>query len=88
VRLLTAKARDELRRYLPPVVRTNEAACGWLTPAVNTERFDARIAVQSTSHVVEREGATVVRQVARSARPLPSCRSNQLDSVYDSRRHE
>src|SRR5687767_12843601 len=43
---------DELRRYRRSVAKNAWQYVNWLTHAANAVRFDARIAVESTSHVL------------------------------------
>ncbi len=52
---------DELRRHLRTVAKSAWQYVNWLTHATNAVRFDARIAVESTSHVLGAFGAAVIR---------------------------
>ena len=74
---------DELRRYLRAIAKSAWQYVSWLTHATNAVRFDARIAVQSTSHLLECFGAAVIRKERGVPDRCPSCRSYQIDSVYD-----
>lgn len=74
---------DELRRHLRSIAKSTWQYVNWLTHAANAVRFDARIAVESTSHVLSAFGAAVIRKERDVPDRCPSCRSYQIDSVYD-----
>lgn len=74
---------DELRRHLRTVAKSTWQYVNWLTHATNAVRFDARLAVESTSSVLVAFGAAVIRKERGAPDRCPACRSYQIDSVYD-----
>ena len=74
---------DELRRHLRATAKSTWQYVNWLTHAKNAVRFDARIAVESTSSVLGGFGAAVTRQERGVPDRCPTCRSYQIASVYD-----
>lgn len=81
--VVPAHGGDELRRHLRAVAKSAWQYVSWLTHATNAVRFDARIAVESTSYVLQVFGAAVIRKERGVPDRCPSCRSYQIDSVYD-----
>jgi predicted Zn-ribbon and HTH transcriptional regulator len=74
---------DELRRHLRTLAKSTWQYVNWLTHAKSAVRFDARIAVESTSHVLNAFGAAIIRSERGVPDRCPSCQSYQIDSVYD-----
>ncbi len=74
---------EELRRYLRAVAKSTWQYVNWLTHATNAVRFDGRIAVDSTSHVLGSFVAAAIRREQGTPDRCPTCKSYQLDSVYD-----
>jgi hypothetical protein len=74
---------EEVRRYLRAVAKSTWQYVNWLTHATNAVRFDGRIALDSTSHVLGSFVAAAIRRERGMPDRCPTCRSYQLDSVYD-----
>lgn len=74
---------EEVRRYLRTTAKATWQYVNWLIHAGNAVRFDARIAVDSTAHVLGSFVAAVIRRERGTPDRCPNCRSYQLDAAYD-----
>jgi len=81
--IVPGSSGDELRRHLRSTAKSVWQFVNWLTHATNAVRFDARIAVDSTSHVLTAFGAAMIRYERGVPDRCPSCRSYRIDSVDD-----